>query len=84
MDYEQSADSYELAITATDGVGQAVSVTVLVQVSDVALPGLAGRYDTDNDERISRAEALAAVVDYFAGAITKGALDGVLELQRGS
>ena len=29
MDYEQSADSYELAITATDGRGQAVSMTVL-------------------------------------------------------
>ena len=84
MDYEQDSNSYELTLTATDGLGEAVSVTVLVQLSDVALPGLAGRYDADNNERISRAEALAAVVDYFAGAITKGALDGVLALQGGS
>ena len=84
MDYEQSADSYELAITATDGRGQAVSMTVLVQLSDVALPGLAGRYDADNDERISRAEALAAVADYFEGTTTREELDGVLALQGGS
>ena len=80
LDYEQSADSYELAITATDGVGEAVSVTVLVQLSDVALPGLAGRYDADNDERISRNEALAAVADYFEGTTSRAELGAVLEV----
>ena len=83
LEYEQSADSYELAITATDGRGQAVSMTVLVQLSDVALPGLVGRYDADNDERISRAEALAAVADYFEGTTTREELDDVLAVYGG-
>ena len=83
LDYEQSADSYELAITATDGRGQAVSMTVLIQLSDVALPGLAGRYDTDNDERMSRAEALAAVADYFEGTTSRVVLGDVLAVYGG-
>ena len=78
LDYEQSADSYELAITATDGVGEAASVTVTVQLTNIELPALAGRYDTDNDERISRAEALAAVVDYYEGTATRAELGDVL------
>ena len=84
LDYEQGNSAYGLTLTATDGLGQTASVTVTIQLTNIELPALAGRYDTDNDERISRAEALAAVVDYFAGAITKGALDGVLALQGGS
>ena len=83
MDYEQDSNSYELTLTATDGLGEAVSVTVLVQLSDVALPGLAARYDADHDERISRAEALAAVADYFEGTTSRVVLGDVLAVYGG-
>ena len=83
LDYEQGNSAYGLTLTATDGLGQTASVTVTIQLTNIELPALAGRYDTDNDERISRAEALAAVVDYFAGITTGGRWTGCLRGKAG-
>ena len=35
------------------------------------LQGGAGAYDVNNDEKISRDEALAAIADYYRGAIAR-------------
>ena len=70
LDYEQGSGPYSVTLTAADTSGQSASVTIAITVTDVSLPGMADHYDSDKDERISRDEALAAIADYFSGAIT--------------
>ena len=71
LDYESDKRSYTLWVTATDRLGVASTVTVVVQVSDVELTGIGLKYDANNNEVIDREEAIAAVSDYFRGLITK-------------
>ena len=40
-------------------------------VTNVGLSGMAGQYDRDDSGAIDRDEAIAAVVDYFNGVISK-------------
>ena len=47
------------------------SITVTIMVTNVDLPGKGNDYDADNNERIDREEAIAAVIDYFDGILTK-------------
>ena len=42
-----------------------------ITVANVDMPGIANDYDADNNETIDRDEAIAAVADYFSGAITQ-------------
>ena len=44
---------------------------VTVEVTNVGLDGMAGQYDRDDSGAIDRDEAIAAVVDYFNGVISK-------------
>ena len=44
---------------------------VVVQVEDVRLAGVGGRYDANSNEVIDREEVIAAVSDYYNGLITK-------------
>ena len=66
LDYE-TRTSYTVVVTATDQSGERDEVTVTISVADTGL----GPYDIDNNERISRSEVIAAVIDYFARRITK-------------
>ena len=71
LDYESDKRTYTLWVTATDSLGAASTVTVVVQVSDVELTGIGLKYDANNNEVIDREEAVAAVSDYFGEFITK-------------
>ena len=78
LDYEQGSGPYTVTLTAADTSGQTASVTIAITVTDVSLPGIADRYDSDKNEQITRDEALSAIADYFVGAITKQDVESVL------
>ena len=71
LDYEGDRGEFTLFVTATDPSGVASTVKVVVQVEDVRLEGIGGRYDTNSNEVIDREEVVAAVSDYYNGLITK-------------
>ncbi len=83
LDYEARAE-YSVIVSVTDGKNSSGrpsesrddSITVTIRVTDVDL----GPYDVDKNEVIDRDEALAAVVDYFAGRITKDEAVAVVQL----
>ena len=70
LDYE-TRSSHSLVVRVADGRGAADSIAVTVAVVNVGLEGMVGRYDTDDNEAIDRDEAIAAVVAYFDGVISK-------------
>ena len=70
LDYETNS-SHSVVVRVADGRGAAAFIAVTVAVVNVGLEGMVGRYDTDDNEAIDRDEAIAAVVDYFDGVISK-------------
>ena len=60
-----------MTVTATDSSGASATVAVIITMTNVDLPHIANDYDADKNEVIDRDEAIAAVVDYFRGAISK-------------
>ena len=81
LDYEADKNVYEVVVTATDSLGASATVAVAIAVTnvDVGSP-LADAYDVDGNEAIDQDEAVAALVDYFRGAITKEEAIEVLRL----
>ena len=71
LDYEAEKNVYEVTVIATDSSDASTTVAVTITVTNVDLPGMASDYDADKNEAIDRDEALAAVADYFSGAITQ-------------
>ena len=69
-----------MTVTATDSSGASATVVVTITVTNVELPDMARDYDADKNEVIDRAEALAAVADYFSGAITQDEAVAVVQL----
>ena len=76
LDYETET-SYTVSVTATDPSGASATITVTITVTDV---DLGTPYDRDRNEVIDRNEAIEAVIDYFAGRITKDEVFVVIEL----
>ena len=70
LDYE-TRTSYTLIARVEDRRGRSDAMEVTVNVTNVGLDGMAGRYDRDDNGAIDRDEAIAAVVDYFSGVINK-------------
>ena len=70
LDYE-TRSSYILTVRVADGRGRSDVMEVPVNVTNVGLAGMAGRYDRDDNGAIDRDEAIGAVVDYFNGVISK-------------
>ena len=68
-------DTYRVVVTATGASGASADITVSIMVV-----GLLTQYDSDSDGAISKNEAIAAVVDYFAGRLTKGQTIGIIVL----
>ena len=66
-----STDAFVVEVTATDIFDVTATITVVITVTNVDLPGKANNYDVDKNERIDRNEAVAAVRDYFDGILTK-------------
>ena len=62
LDYE-TRTSYTLIARVADRRGRSDAMEVTVTVTNVGLAGMAGQYDRD--------EAIAAVVDYFNGVISR-------------
>ena len=71
LDYEADRNVYQVTVTATDSSGASATVAVIITMTNVDLPHIANDYDADKNEVIDRDEAIAAVVDYFRGAISK-------------
>ena len=67
LDYETRA-TYEVQVIAADGNGNSAAADVTITVTDV---DLGTPYDRDSNEVIDREEAVAAVVDFIGGLITK-------------
>ena len=63
--------SYTVIARVEDPRGRSDAITVTVAVTNVGLSGIAGQYDRDDNETIDRDEVLAAVADYFRGAIDR-------------
>ena len=80
LDHEANGNVYEVTVTATDSSGASATVAVTITVTNVELAGIANDYDADKNEVIDRAEALAAVADYFTGAITQDEAVAVVQL----
>ena len=70
LDYE-TRTSYTVIARVEDPRGLSDAITVTVAVTNVGLSGIAGQYDRDDNETIDRDEVLAAVADYFRGAIDR-------------
>ena len=66
-----STDVFAVDVTATDIFDVTDSITVTIMVTNVDLPGKGNDYDADSNEIIDREEAIAAVIDYFDGILTK-------------
>ena len=83
LDYE-AKDSYSVIVSVSDGKSSSGresdtrddSITVTITLTDVDL----GPYDTNKNEAIERDEAIAALVDYFSGAITQKEAIAVIQL----
>ena len=56
------------------------AVTVTIRVTNVELPGRGNDYDADHNEKIDRDEAIAAVADYFSGAISREETIAIINL----
>ena len=80
LDYEAEKNVYEVTVTAADSSGASATVVVTITVRNVELPDMARDYDADKNEVIDHAEALAAVADYFSGAITQDEAVAVVQL----
>ena len=79
LDYEADKNVYEVTVTAADSTGASPTVVVSITVTNVDVPGIANNYDADDNELVGRDEVIAAVADYFSGAITQ---EEVLEVVR--
>ena len=83
LDYE-AKDSYSVIVSVSDGKSSSGresdtrddSITVTITLTDVD----SGPYDTNKNEAIERDEAIAALVDYFSGAITQEEAIAVIQL----
>ena len=81
LDHEADKNVYEVTVTATDSSGASATVAVAIAVTNVGVGSpLADAYDADGNEAVDRDEILAAVADYFAGAITKEEAVAVIRL----
>ena len=81
LDYEGARRSYTVVVTATDAGGQSDTITVTINVTDVALSGVGEQFDENNDEIIQEDEVLAAIDDYFGpGGPTEAQVLGLIDM----
>ena len=79
LDYEAKS-SYTVTVTAADPSGSSAAIDVTIAVFAEDLGELGSRYDTDNDKKIGKDEAITAIIDYFADQITRDELLEVVTL----
>ncbi len=79
LDYETKS-SYAVEVTAADPSDAGATIAVTITVNNVDLPGRGNDYDADGNEEIDRDEAIAALADYFGGAISQEQAIGVILL----
>ena len=70
LDYETKS-SYAVEVAAADPSDAGATIAVTITVNNVDLPGGGNDYDADGNEEIDRDEAIAALADYFGGAISR-------------
>ena len=81
LDHEGDRNVYEVTVTATDSFGLSATVAVTIAVTNVGLGSpLGDAYDADGNEAIDRDEAIAALADYFSGAMTRDEAIAVIQL----
>ena len=76
----ETKSSYTVSVTAADPSGSSAAIGVTIAVFAEDLGELVSRYDTDNDKKIGRDEAIEAIIDYFVDRITRDELLGVITL----
>ena len=78
LDYE-TKDSYTVVVTARDTSGATASITVTIDVTDVAeeVPSdpLLAEYDPDGDGTIEKVDMRRAVADFFGASPTLSKAD---------
>ena len=81
LDYETKT-TYMVTVTATDPDGEAASIEVTINVTNV---GLDNRYDTSDNGAIEKLEVIAAIDDYFAdpAAATRAEVEELIGLYFG-
>ncbi len=80
LDAEGEQTEYMVEVTATDQADETASIMVTITVENAPLPGAGDAHDSNGDEMIDRDEAIAAVMAYFDGEITKEEAVGVIGL----
>ena len=83
FDYEGEQNTYQLNVVARSFGGATASIGVVINVTDVVLPGIAENYDTNGNECIDLDEAVTAVNDYSAGTLTLEEATAVVNLYYG-
>ena len=76
LDFETRA-TYTVNVTATDPSSHHTTITVTISVTNV---GLSNPYDADDNGKIEKNEAIAAVRDYFNGKINKEEAIAIIRL----
>ena len=71
------SNAITVSVTAEDGTTTRTYTVTVIREGSPASESMIDRYDANNNDVIDRDEVLAAVVDYFNGAITR---DEVLEV----
>ena len=86
LDYESMKKTYMVTVTATDPGGEADTIVVTINVTDVEENPLLAEYDTNKDAMIDRSEAIAAIRGYLAGepGFSRAEVIAVLRLYLGS
>ena len=82
LDYEGARRSYTVVVTATDAGGQSDTITVTINVTDVALSAIGEQFDADNDEGIDIDELREAVRAFLppSSSITRSDLVALVRL----
>ena len=80
----ETKSSYTVSVTAADPSGSSAAIGVTIALFAEDLGELGSRYDTDNDKKIGRDEAIEAIIDYFVDRITRDELLGVITLYTAS
>ena len=80
FDFEGEKNTYAIDVVATNSRGGVATIRVVIEITNVDLPGIAGDYDTNGNELIDLDEAIAAVTDYNAGTITREQATAIVSL----
>ncbi len=84
FDFEGERNTYAVDVGATNASGARATIRVVINITDVALEGVARDYDANGNDRIDLDEAVAAVNDYATGTLTREEATTIVGLYAGT